>query len=129
MRRSDKAAHRDEARNGMWNVRVAKRVLTDDVPEIGLAAYERAKKAIKKKLTTAPEQYGDRLHAPLHGLYKLKSSHVRIAYHVEIQAREVWVLLIGDRQTIWDTRQGDILERLAEQKTEGKTDTRRARPR
>ncbi len=110
-------------------MRVAKRVLTDDVPEIGHAAYERAKKAIKKKLTTAPEQYGEMLHAPLHGLFKLKSSQIRIAYHVETQAREVWVLLIGDRQAIWDTRQGDILERLAEQKTARQADQRRERPR
>ena len=122
MKRGGKAAHRDEPWNGVWEVRVAKRVLTDDVPEIGHAAYERAKKAIKKKLTTDPEQYGEMLHAPLHGLFKLKSSHLRIAYHVDAQAREVWVLLIGDRQTIWDTRQGDILERLEAQQTERKAE-------
>jgi mRNA-degrading endonuclease RelE of RelBE toxin-antitoxin system len=110
-----------------WSVRVAKRVLIDDVPVIGYVAYERAKKAIKKKLTTAPEQYGEMLHAPLHGLYKLKSSHVRVAYHIEAEAHEVWVLLIGDRQTIWDTRQGDILERLTEQRTAQVEDARRAR--
>ncbi len=83
------------------------------MPQIGHAAYERAKKAIKK-LTKAPEQYGEPLHAPLHGLYKLKSSHVRVAYHIDAEAREVWVLLIGDRQAIWDTRQGEFLERLAQ---------------
>jgi len=79
-----------------WRVRIAQRVLTDDIPQIGHDAYERAKKAITKKLPVAPEQYG--------GLFKLKSSHARVVYHIEVRAHEVWVLLIGDRSTIWDDR-------------------------
>lgn len=98
---------------GLWRVRIAQRVLTDDIPRIGHDAYERAKKAILKKLPVAPGQYGEPLHSPLHGLYKLKSSHARVVYHLEVEAHEVWVLLIGDRSTIWDDREGDILERLA----------------
>ena len=106
------------ARKGRpWRVRVARRVLTDDVPQIGHAAFELARKAITKKLTKDPEQYGERLHAPLHGLYKLKASHVRVAYTVESSKREVWVLLIGDRRTIWESREGEILGRLSDEKS------------
>ena len=99
-----------------WRVRVAARVLTEDVSRIGRDTYERAKKAIQKKLTLDPEQYGERLHSPLHGLYKLKSSNIRVAYHIEVATREVWVLLIGDRRTIWDVREGEILDRFVEQR-------------
>jgi len=101
-----------------WRVRLAKRVLTDDIPQVGHDAYDRAKKAINKKLPVAPEQYAEPLHSPLHGLYKLKSSHARVVYHVEVESHEVWVLLIGDRSTIWDDREADILERLAGERQE-----------
>ena len=99
-------------------MRIAQRVLTDDIPWVGHDAYERAKKAILKKLPVAPEQYGEPLHAPLHGLYKLKSSPARVVYHIEVKAHEVWVLLIGDRSTIWDDREGDVLARLAGERQE-----------
>lgn len=102
--------------NRPWRVRIARRVLTEDVPQIGHDSYERAKKAIQKKLPAAPSQYGEMLHSPLHGLYKLKSSHVRVAYHIEEDTHEVWVLLIGDRRTIWNDRQTEILERLGEER-------------
>ena len=75
-----------------------------------------ARKAITKKLAAHPEQYGTRLHSPLHGLFKLKSSHMRVAYHIEKDLREVWVLVIGDRRTIWKDRQGEILDRLKREK-------------
>lgn len=68
--------------------------------------------AIDRKLKVDPRQYGERLGPPLVGLFKLKTSHVRIAYHVEESTREVWVLMLGDRRDIWRNRQGDIRERL-----------------
>lgn len=62
-------------------MRFAEEILTDDSRKIGHAALKAARKVIDKKLTIDPEAYGQRLHSPLHGLYKLKSSHIRIAYH------------------------------------------------
>jgi mRNA-degrading endonuclease RelE of RelBE toxin-antitoxin system len=95
-----------------WRVRFAQRILVDDVKKVGHAALEIARAAIDKKLKLDPEKYGQRLHSPLHGLYKLKSSHVRIAYHIEKPRHEVWVLMIGNRRDIWDEDQAAILERL-----------------
>ena len=80
--------------------------------KIGHAALQVARAAIDKKLKLDPEKYGQRLHSPLHGLYKLKASHVRIAYHIEQAAQEVWILMIGDRRDIWDQDQAEILKRL-----------------
>jgi mRNA-degrading endonuclease RelE of RelBE toxin-antitoxin system len=91
-------------------------VLEEDVDEVGHAALALARTACEKKLAVDPEGYGAALHSPLHGLFKLKASHVRIAYHVETAAREVWVLMIGDRRDIWDQDQPEILDRLADER-------------
>ena len=99
-----------------WRLRFSPRILSEDLPEIGHAAYERAKHVILKKLPKAPLAYGAPLHAPLHGLYKLSVGHVRVAYHIEDAAHEVWVLMIGDRKAIWNSQQGSILDRLTEQR-------------
>jgi mRNA-degrading endonuclease RelE of RelBE toxin-antitoxin system len=95
-----------------WRIRLAEAILTKDLAGIGHAALVVARGVIDKKLKVAPEQYGVRLHKPLHGLWKLKTSHVRIVYHVEVAAHEVWVLMIGARRDIWDEDQEAILTRL-----------------
>lgn len=107
-------AHGDQDES--WRLRFSPRILSEDLPEIGHAAYEQAKKAILKKLPKAPLEYGAPLHAPLHGLYKLSVGHVRVAYHIEDAAHQVWVLMIGDRKAIWNSHQGSVLDRLAEQR-------------
>ena len=99
-----------------WRLRFSPRILSEDLPEIGHAVYEKAKKAILKKLPKAPLEYGAPLHAPLHGLYKLSVGHVRVAYHIEDSVHEVWVLMIGDRKAIWNSHQGSILDRLDEER-------------
>ncbi|CAN5507799.1 hypothetical protein BH09GEM1_BH09GEM1_16180 [soil metagenome] len=96
-----------------WHLRYATHILTDDIDEVGHAALALARTACEKKLAAAPEQYGAPLHHPLHGLRKLSVSHVRIAYHVEVESHEVWILMIGNRRDIWDEDQGEILDRLA----------------
>ncbi|MEJ7810799.1 MAG: hypothetical protein WKG32_10360 [Gemmatimonadaceae bacterium] len=104
-----------------WRIRYSSRILTDYLDDIGHDALARARRAIDKKLKVNPEQYGAPLHSPLHGVFKLKASHVRIAYHVEAKRREVWVLMIGDRREIWEDRQEEILERLTRMPTEGES--------
>lgn len=113
---SGKAALGQSDQGSYWRLRFSPRILSEDLPEIGHAAFERAKQAILKKLPSAPLEYGAPLHAPLHGLYKLSIGHLRVAYHIENSAHEVWVLLIGDRKAIWNSYQGSILDRLAEQR-------------
>jgi mRNA-degrading endonuclease RelE of RelBE toxin-antitoxin system len=95
-----------------WRIRYARRILSEDVREIGHAALRTARKAIEKKLPVDPHQYGDGLRPPLDGIYKLKSSHVRVDYHIEEADHEVWVLMIADRSVIWDRHEDHILGRL-----------------
>jgi mRNA-degrading endonuclease RelE of RelBE toxin-antitoxin system len=104
---------RDAADEGdAWRLFFSPRILTEDLNDIGHAAYATARKAIQKKLPVAPDQNEDGLGPPLTGLWKLKSSHVRVAYHIEMSAREVWVLMIADRDVIWDRYEAEILARL-----------------
>lgn len=106
------AASASPQSRGPWTIRYAKRILTEHLREIGHAALGIARKAIEKRLPADPHQYGDGLRPPLDGIYKLKSSHVRVAYHIEEADREVWVLMIGDRSAIWDRHEDAILGRL-----------------
>jgi mRNA-degrading endonuclease RelE of RelBE toxin-antitoxin system len=100
------------ASGGPWRLRFSSRILDEDLGNIGHAAYETAKKAIRKKLPVDPHQYGEGVRPPLDGIYKLKSSNVRVAYHIEEAAHEVWVLMIADRRVIWDRHEDEILGRL-----------------
>lgn len=95
-----------------WKLRFSEQILEQDLREIGHAAFENARKAIQKKLPVDPHQYGEGLRPPLGGIYKLKSSHVRIAYHIQAAKHEVWVLMIGDRDVIWDRHEAEVLGRL-----------------
>lgn len=98
-----------------WTIRYSARILKDDLHEVGHAALEVAKKAVDKKLKTDPEGYGTNLHHPLHGLHKIKSSHLRIVYKVKTELSEVWILMIGDRRDIWDSAQEEIISRYEEE--------------
>ncbi|HZG44170.1 MAG TPA: hypothetical protein VEY93_14575 [Longimicrobium sp.] len=96
----------------LWRLRFSARIVDEDMADIGHAAFEIARKAITKKLPVDPHQYGDGLRPPLGAIYKLKTSHVRVAYHIEEAAHEVWVLMIADRNVIWDKHENEILGRL-----------------
>ena len=99
-----------ESASRPWRIRYLSSVRDTDLETISTAAARAAQKAIDKKLKVDPQQYGEFLHRPLQGLYKLKTSSVRIVYHVDAEAHEVWVLAIGERRDIWQDELG-ILKR------------------
>ena len=100
-----------------WTVRYSERIVDADLDGFGRAAYAVAMAAIDRKLRIDPHQYGDGLGPPLAGLMKLTASHVRVASHIDHEAREVWVLMLGDRRNTWKKRAGSMLERLVTVKT------------
>ena len=104
-----------------WKIRFAKSVRDTDRHELSTSALDIARKAIDKKLKVDPQQYGEYLHRPLQGFYKLKTSAVRIVYHVDPEAREVWILAMGDRRDIWKD-QDDILRRWDQARDEFRPD-------
>jgi mRNA-degrading endonuclease RelE of RelBE toxin-antitoxin system len=117
------------AKSTTWTVRYAARILTDDLDDVGYAAFQMARKAIDKKLKVAPDQYGENLHDPLHPFRKLKASHIRIVYRVNPDEADVLILMIGDRRDIWDTEQTEILDRYEEERDReilrGKAETKK----
>ena len=121
------------AKSPTWTVRFAARILTDDLDDVGYAAFQMARKAIDKKLKVAPDQYGENLHDPLHLFRKLKASHIRIVYRVNPDEADVLILMIGDRRDIWDTEQAEILDRYEEERgrevLRGKAETGKKRRR
>lgn len=104
-------APEEQRQAGPWRVRYVSGVRDTDLKVLSTSSAEAARKAIDKKLKVDPQQYGEFLHRPLQGLYKLKTSAVRIVYHVDPEAHEVWVLAIGERRDIWSDQAG-ILKRL-----------------
>jgi mRNA-degrading endonuclease RelE of RelBE toxin-antitoxin system len=95
-----------------WRIRYSSKILEEDLDQIGHAALAEAKKAIEKKLAVDPHGYGDKLGHPLQGMLKLKSSKVRVVYEILAAPREVKVLMIRARKTIWKREQATILARL-----------------
>lgn len=96
---------------GPWQLRFSPKVLSDDLPTLGAAAFALAKSAILKKLAVSPDQYGAPLRRPLQGMRKLSVSHVRVVYQVFHDTREVRVYMIRARRDIWDHDQPEIMAR------------------
>lgn len=96
-----------------WRIEYARAVLTEDVSQVGHADLQKARKAIEKKLRADPMGYGEQLHSPLQGLFKLKTAKIRVVYQIRERDRSVLVVMIGPRKTIWRDSQQEILQRLA----------------
>jgi mRNA interferase RelE/StbE len=69
-----------------------------DLPGLDPAARSRVLRAIREKLTSNPEAYGERLRAELHGYWKLRVGEYRVIYEVRRSLVTVLVLKIGFRR-------------------------------
>jgi len=74
-------------------------VAKKDLPAINHNLYQRIKKAIKERLSTSPEKYGEPLRKSLKGYWKLRVGDYRIIY--KVVGSEVWILLIGHRSEVY----------------------------
>ena len=110
--KSNAAARRQD--DALWRIRFHKNVKITDAADVGHASMQLARKVIDKKLKVDPLGYGEPLRGDLKGLYKLKTSDVRIAYWVVEAEHEVWVLMIGNRRDIWDEATQTIVSRKGE---------------
>lgn len=81
-----------------WAVEFHPLVRDEDLPAIDGAARARILKAIRAKLTSDPEAYGERLRAGLHGYWKLRVGEYRVIYEVRRTLVTVLVLKIGFRR-------------------------------
>jgi len=83
----------------------------DDVKKLDARIKERIKKAIERKLMTAPEMYGKRLKGTLKDLWKLRVGDYRVVFLIE--GETVYVLGIWHRKEAYEkVSVKDILERI-----------------
>lgn len=82
----------------MWTVRIHPLVFEEDFPRIDRAAQQRILKAIHKKLSLAPLEYGKLLSGPLKNYWRLRVDDYRVIYRVERETVEVFVIKAGVRR-------------------------------
>jgi len=83
----------------------------DDVKKLDVRIKERIKKAIERKLMTAPEIYGERLKGNLKDLWKLRIGDYRVVFLIE--GKTVYILGIWHRKEAYEkVSVKDILERI-----------------
>ncbi|MBI3291961.1 MAG: type II toxin-antitoxin system RelE/ParE family toxin [Elusimicrobia bacterium] len=78
--------------------RVPYRYVETDLPNLDAVARKRVLKAIHKKLTTHPKEYGRPLHGELFGYWKLRVDDYRVVYRMREAVLEVFVIQIGIRR-------------------------------
>lgn len=82
----------------IWAVEFHPLVGDEDLPALDRPARARVLKAVREKLTTNPEAYGERLRAGLHGYWKLRVGPHRVIYEVQKKLVTVLVLKVGYRR-------------------------------
>lgn len=82
----------------MWTVRLHRLVLEEDLPDLDPSVQKRIVRAIEKKLTVNPRQYGEPLRGELFGYWKLRVDDYRVVYRMKENALEVFVIQVGIRR-------------------------------
>lgn len=76
-------------------------VVHDDVDGISANLYRRLEKAIRLRLATAPDKYGERLRKSLTGSWRLRVGDYRIAHVLDERNKTVIVWGIRHRKDIY----------------------------
>lgn len=84
----------------MWSVRLHRLVAEEDLARLEKPVRLRILKAIDKKLTTHPDQFGEPLHGHLFGYWKLRVDDYRVVYRMNKDVLEVLVVQIGIRRDL-----------------------------
>ena len=82
----------------MWNVILHRSVLHDDLKKIDRAEKRVILKAIHKKLSRDPEQYGTPLAGEYRGHWKLRVGDYRVIYRIVKDKILVVIIKIGIRR-------------------------------
>ena len=82
----------------MWQVEIHPLVWKEDFARLDPQARLQITKALRKKLTTAPSEFGKPLGGPLAGYWRLRVGEYRVIYRVEQQRLMVLVIKVGMRR-------------------------------
>ena len=84
-------------------------VLEDDIQEIPVNIQNRIERAVRERLATYPEKYGERLRKSLTGLWKIRVGDYRVVYTIHHDTRSVKVWTIAHRRFVYSL----VLRRFA----------------
>jgi mRNA interferase RelE/StbE len=82
----------------MWKINIHRLVVDEDFKYISKHDQSVILKTIRKKLSTAPEQYGSPLRHNLKRFRKLKISDYRVIYKIGKKEIKVFVVKVGLRK-------------------------------
>ena len=82
----------------MWQVEIHPLVWEEDLSRLDAQARVRITKAIRRKLTTHPTEFGKPLSGPLHGYWRLRVGEYRVIYRIEHSRLIVVVVKVGMRR-------------------------------
>ena len=82
----------------IWQVKIHPLVFSEDFRKIDNADVQKIIKAIRKKLTVNPLEFGSPLKGNLKGLYKLRIDFYRVIYRVDTDRIIVLVVKVGKRK-------------------------------
>ena len=74
----------------------------DDLNSISKSDKELIRKAIEKKLTTNPVEFGKPLQYSLKGLRRLRVGNYRIIFQIQEENHTVLVVKIGHRKEVYE---------------------------
>ena len=82
----------------MWKIQIHPLVLEKDFSKIDSTVQRKILKAIHKKLSSSPEQYGKPLGGPFKNYWRLRVEDYRVIYRIEKDCVEVFVVKVGIRR-------------------------------
>ena len=82
----------------MWSIQIHRLVFEEDFPTIDQAAQQRIIKAVHKKLSAAPKEYGKPLAGQGKGYWRLRVDDYRVIYQIQEEQIEVFVIKVGIRR-------------------------------
>lgn len=94
--------------NNMFKIVYSNKVLKD-IQQIDGTILSVIKKAIEKKLTTHPDNFGKPLRNTLKNLWSLRVGDYRVIYKIKNKELIVLVVMIGSRDDVYL----DILKRIS----------------
>ena len=82
----------------MWQVELHPLVLEEDFKRLDPQARQQITKAIRRKLTTHPTEFGKPLTGPLRGYWRLRVGEYRVLYRMERHRLIILVVKVGIRR-------------------------------
>ncbi len=86
-----------------YKIEYLESVVQEDIPALSASARTLIKKAIEQRLALDPIGYGKPLRYSLKGHRRLRVSHYRVIYRIEVSTNKVIVVAVKHRKDIYES--------------------------